>query len=57
MRYLREAFDFGTLIVILAGVAVMVRPGSNGKSLVDALGATFYNALAMGLGETPKSGG
>jgi hypothetical protein len=47
-----EIFDVLFGIVIVAGVLVLTRPGSQGPALVQNLGSAFSNALGTATGGT-----
>ena len=50
-----RTFDVLTLIVGVAAIMVLVRPGSQGPKLVEAIGSTFTGALATASGSgVPK---
>lgn len=45
--------DIATMLVIVGGILVLTRPGSQGPSLVDSIGGAFQGALATATGATP----
>jgi len=52
---MNRAFDVVTLIVGVAAIMVLVRPGSQGPKLVQAVGDAFTGALATASGSgVPK---
>lgn len=54
MPQIRRVFDIAAAIVIVAGITMLVRPGSHGPALVTALGVAFTNAATGAIG-TPAS--
>ncbi len=46
--------DIATAVVVVAGILVLTRPGSQGAKLVSAIGGAFVGALATATGATPK---
>lgn len=47
---MNKVFDIGAAIVIVAGIMVLVRPGSQGPALADAIGNTFIGSLTVATG-------
>lgn len=47
---MNKAFDIGAMIVIVTGIMVLVRPGSQGPKLVDSIGNTFIGSLTVASG-------
>jgi hypothetical protein len=45
-----EIFDVLTLIVVVGGILVLTRPGSQGPALIQNLGSAFSNALGTATG-------
>ncbi|MBS0175749.1 MAG: hypothetical protein JSR64_17055 [Nitrospira sp.] len=48
-----KIFDVATMIVVVAGIMVMVRPGSKGPDLVSAIGSAFSGSLLAATGSAP----
>lgn len=48
-----KALDIATMIVVVAGIMVMVRPGSQGPGLVTAIGNAFSGSVATATGALP----
>jgi hypothetical protein len=46
--------DIATAVVVVAGILVLTRPGSQGAKVIQAIGGTFTSALAVATGATPK---
>ena len=46
--------DIAAMIVVVSGIMVMVRPGSQGPALVGAIGNAFSGALATSTGAVPS---
>jgi len=44
--------DVATAIVVVAGILVLTKPGSQGPGLVQNLGSSFGNALGVATGGT-----
>lgn len=42
---MNKIIDVATLIVVIAGITVMVRPNSQGPKLVDSITSGFANAV------------
>jgi hypothetical protein len=42
---MHDIVDVATLIVIVAGITVMVRPGSQGPTLVNSITSGFANSI------------
>ena len=49
-----KALDIATMIVVVAGIMVMVRPGSQGPNFVKAIGDAFSGSIATATGAIPK---
>lgn len=47
---MNKLVDVATLIVVVAGIMVLVRPGSQGPQLVNALGRAYTGALTVATG-------
>lgn len=48
---MNELFDVLTAIVVVTGILVLTKPGSQGPGLVDALGNAFSGALGKASGQ------
>lgn len=48
--------DVAVAIVVVAGIMVLVRPGSKGPQLVQALGGGFASAIGAATGSTRGAG-
>lgn len=53
---MNRIFDVATMIVVVAGIMVMVRPGSQGPHLVNAIGGAFNGALTTATGSGVPGG-
>jgi hypothetical protein len=47
---MKAAFDVATALVVVAGILVLVRPGSQGPAFVGAIGKSFAAALVAATG-------
>lgn len=47
---INELFDVLTAIVIVGGILVLTRPGSQGPALVNSLSSGFTSALGTAVG-------
>ena len=47
---MNQVFDVATAIVVVAGILVLTRPGSQGPSLVSSIGSSFTGALGAATG-------
>lgn len=56
---MNRVFDVASAIVVVAGLLVMARPGSQGPNLVDSIMHGYEGALgvATGAGVTSTTGG
>lgn len=48
--------DVAFAIIVVAGIMVLVRPGSKGPQLVQALGGGFASAIGAATGGGARSG-
>lgn len=53
---MHKAGDVAVAIVVVAGIMVLVRPGSRGPQLVAALGNGFASAIGAATGGASGSG-
>lgn len=47
---MNKVFDIAAAVVVVAGIMVLVRPGSQGPQFVTALGSSFAAALGAATG-------
>lgn len=47
---MNKVVDVLSMIVVVAGIMVLVRPGSQGPQLVNALGGAYVGGLATATG-------
>lgn len=52
MGQFRRVFDVAAAIVLVAGITMLVRPGSRGPQVVTALGQAWVNAAQGTVGAT-----
>lgn len=48
--------DIGAMIVVVTGIMVLVRPGSQGPQLADTIGNKFIGALTVSGGSGVPAG-
>lgn len=52
---MNKVVDVLSMIVVVAGIMVLVRPGSQGPQLVDAIGSLYTGGLTVATGSgVPK---
>lgn len=51
-----KIIDIGAMIVVVAGIMVLVRPGSQGPQLATALGNAYTGALTVATGSGVPGG-
>jgi hypothetical protein len=51
---MNDIVDIATMLVVVGGIMVLARPGSQGPSLVSAFGNAFSGALATATGSIPS---
>jgi hypothetical protein len=51
-----KIIDIGSMIVIVAGIMILVRPGSQGPQLATALGSAYTGALTVATGSGVPAG-
>jgi hypothetical protein len=49
---MNQIIDVLSAIVVVGGILVLTRPGSQGPALVTSLGSAFSNALGTAVGAT-----
>jgi hypothetical protein len=49
-----KALDIATMLVVVAGIMVLVRPHSQGPGLVTAIGNAFSGSIATATGAIPN---
>lgn len=49
-----KTLDVAAMIVVVAGIMVLVRPGSQGPGLVTAIGNAFSGSIATATGALPS---
>jgi hypothetical protein len=50
---MNDLVDVATAIVVVAGILVLTRPGSQGPGLVTSIGNSFIGALGTATGGSP----
>ena len=53
---MNRIIDVASLIVVVAGIMVLVRPGSQGPALVSGIGNAFSGAISTATGSGVPSG-
>lgn len=46
-----DVVDVATALVVVAGILVLTRPGSQGPGFVSAIGGAFSNAVSASTGQ------
>lgn len=53
---MNKLVDVAAMIVVVAGIMVLVRPGSQGPALVNAIGNAYTGGLTVATGSGVPSG-
>jgi hypothetical protein len=53
---MNKGLDIAAMVVVVAGIMVLVRPGSQGPKLVDAFGKAFEGGLTVATGSGVPAG-
>jgi hypothetical protein len=53
---MNKLVDVAAMIVVIAGIMVLVRPGSQGPALVGAIGNAYTGALTVATGSGVPGG-
>lgn len=53
---MNKVIDVAAMIVVVAGIMVLVRPGSQGPQLVNSIGSAFTGSLTAATGSGVPGG-